>query len=179
MPRDSRNANRRLGVTFKILSSGKLTSSRILRHSPNSPSVKAVCESDPNATQPPASRTAAATARQLSSLPLRECKNEELLISSATWYFAAAWARQGAEVSLLAQTASAWLALCETDERLALVEPDDDEVAAVAMLEKIEDIKAHSLQLSEQNMDQAMGIIKSWLKNSPAEGGSRVPAKAA
>lgn len=35
-------------------------------------------------------------------------------------YFAAAWARQGAEVSLLAQTASAWLALCETDERLAL-----------------------------------------------------------
>ncbi len=69
--------------------------------------------------------------------------------------------------------------LPQTDERLALVEPDDDEVAAVAMLEKIEDIKAHSLQLSEQNMDQAMGIIKSWLKNSPAEGGSKVPAKAA
>lgn len=37
-------------------------------------------------------------------------------------YFAAAWARRGAEVSLIAQTASAWLALCETDERLALAQ---------------------------------------------------------
>lgn len=37
-------------------------------------------------------------------------------------YFAAAWARQGAEVSLIAQTANAWLALKETDERLALAQ---------------------------------------------------------
>ncbi len=67
--------------------------------------------------------------------------------------------------------------LPQTDERLALVEPDDEEMAAAAMLEKIEDIKAHALQLSEQNMDQAMGIIKSWLKNSgAAEAGSRLPA---
>ncbi len=69
--------------------------------------------------------------------------------------------------------------LPQTDERLALVEPDDEEVAAVAMLEKIEDIKAHSLQLSEQNMEQAMGIIKSWLKNPAAAEGTKVPAKAA
>ena len=69
--------------------------------------------------------------------------------------------------------------LPQTDERLALVEPDDDEMAAVAMLEKIEDIKAHALQLSEQNMEQSMGIIKSWLKNVSAAEGSRVPAKAA
>ena len=43
-------------------------------------------------------------------------------------------------------------------------------------LEKIEDIKAHALQLSEQNMDQAIGIIKSWLKEPAAE---KLPAKAA
>lgn len=54
--------------------------------------------------------------------------------------------------------------LPQSEERLALVEDDDEAVAATAMLEKIEDIKAHALQLSEQNMDQAVGIIKSWLK---------------
>ncbi|GAO25357.1 NodT family RND efflux system outer membrane lipoprotein [Alicycliphilus sp. B1] len=35
-------------------------------------------------------------------------------------YFAAEWAQRGATVSLIAQTANAWLALRETDERLAL-----------------------------------------------------------
>ncbi len=35
-------------------------------------------------------------------------------------YFAAEWVQRGATVSLVAQTANAWLALCETDERLAL-----------------------------------------------------------
>ena len=37
-------------------------------------------------------------------------------------YFAAGWAQQGATVSLVAQTANAWLALQETDERLALAQ---------------------------------------------------------
>ena len=37
-------------------------------------------------------------------------------------YFAAEWAQQGATLSLVAQTANAWLALCETDERLALAQ---------------------------------------------------------
>ncbi len=64
------------------------------------------------------------------------------------------------------------------DERLALVDDDDDAVAATAMLEKIEDIKAHALHLSEQNIDQALGIIKSWLKDSPKQG-VQVPARAA
>jgi len=64
------------------------------------------------------------------------------------------------------------------DERLALVDDDDDAVAATAILEKIEDIKAHSLHLSEQNIDQALGIIKSWLKDKQPQG-SQVPARAA
>ncbi len=65
--------------------------------------------------------------------------------------------------------------LPQTDERLALVEADEDTVAATAILEKIEDIKAHALQLSEQNMEQSVGIIKSWLK----EPTSKMPVKAA
>ena len=63
------------------------------------------------------------------------------------------------------------------DERLALVEEDSDTMMATAMLEKIEDIKVHALQLSEQNMEQAIGIIKSWLRE-PAQG-SNLPARAA
>ena len=68
--------------------------------------------------------------------------------------------------------------LPQSEERLALVEEDDEAVAATAMLEKIEDIKAHALQLSEQNLDQAVGIIRSWLKDS-GKSASSVPAKAA
>ncbi|MDR2160985.1 MAG: flagellar M-ring protein FliF [Desulfovibrio sp.] len=68
--------------------------------------------------------------------------------------------------------------LPQSDGRLALAEEDSDLAADTAILEKIEDIKAHALQLSEQNMDQALGIIKSWLKDSPASG-SQLPAKAA
>jgi flagellar M-ring protein FliF len=67
--------------------------------------------------------------------------------------------------------------LPQTEERLALVDQDPDTVAAAAMLEKIEDIKAHALQLSEQNMEQAMGIIKSWLKANGSA--AQPPAKAA
>jgi flagellar M-ring protein FliF len=63
------------------------------------------------------------------------------------------------------------------DERLALID-DDDAVAATAILEKIEDIKAHALHLSEQNIDQAIGILRSWLKDKPPQG-AQTPAKAA
>ena len=54
------------------------------------------------------------------------------------------------------------------DERLALIDGNDEAVEALAMLEKIEDIKAHAVQLSEQNMDQALGIIRNWLKSAEA-----------
>jgi flagellar M-ring protein FliF len=64
------------------------------------------------------------------------------------------------------------------DERLALVEDDDEAVAATVMLDKIEDIKAQAIQLSEQNIDQALGIIKSWLKDSPKTG-AQAPARVA
>jgi flagellar M-ring protein FliF len=71
--------------------------------------------------------------------------------------------------------------LPQAEERLALVDEDDETVAATAVLEKIEDIKAHALQLSEQNIDQAMGILKSWLKESGSGKSARssVPARAA
>jgi len=65
------------------------------------------------------------------------------------------------------------------DERLALIDDDDAAVAATAILEKIEDIKAHALHLSEQNIDQAMGILKSWLKEKQPVQGAQLPAKAA
>ncbi|MFV0422586.1 flagellar basal-body MS-ring/collar protein FliF [Oleidesulfovibrio sp.] len=51
------------------------------------------------------------------------------------------------------------------EERLALIEGEDD-LDAMDALKKIDDIKAHALQLSEQNMEQAVGILKSWLKDS-------------
>ncbi len=50
------------------------------------------------------------------------------------------------------------------EERLALMENSEEELDAMAVLEKIEDIKAHAIHLSEQNMEQAVGIIRSWLK---------------
>ncbi len=49
------------------------------------------------------------------------------------------------------------------EERLALIEGDED-MDALDALKKIEDIKAHAMQLAEQNMEQAVGILKSWLK---------------
>jgi flagellar M-ring protein FliF len=67
------------------------------------------------------------------------------------------------------------------DERLALIDDDDEAVVATAMLEKLEDIKVHALQLSEQNIEQAIGIIRSWLKegSGATAQGAAVPARAA
>ncbi|MCL1889707.1 MAG: flagellar M-ring protein FliF [Desulfovibrionaceae bacterium] len=65
------------------------------------------------------------------------------------------------------------------EERLALMDGSDEEMDAMAILEKIEDIKAHALHLSEQNIDQALGIIRNWLKKGEGAGGSKMPAKAA
>ena len=64
------------------------------------------------------------------------------------------------------------------EERLALVESDEEELDAIAILEKIEDIKAHALHLCEQNMEQAMGILRNWMKkDEPSK--EKVPARAA
>ena len=68
--------------------------------------------------------------------------------------------------------------LPQTDDRLALADDSEDAVTATAMLDKIEDIKVHALHLSEQNMEQALGIIKCWLKD-PKEEGHKTPARAA
>lgn len=54
--------------------------------------------------------------------------------------------------------------LPQGEERLALVEADEEELEAVEAVRKIEDIKAHAMQLSEQNMEQAVGVIRGWLK---------------
>lgn len=51
------------------------------------------------------------------------------------------------------------------EERLALIE-GSEEMDALDALRKIEDIKVHALQLAEQNMEQAVGIIRSWLKHA-------------
>jgi len=48
--------------------------------------------------------------------------------------------------------------------RLAIEEGEEEEDEAWDALRKIDDIRAHAIQLSEQNMDGAMAIIKSWLK---------------
>ncbi|THB70812.1 MAG: flagellar M-ring protein FliF [Desulfovibrio sp.] len=54
--------------------------------------------------------------------------------------------------------------LPEGEERLALMEADEEEVEAMDALKKIDDIKAHAQQLSEQNFDQAVAILRSWMK---------------
>jgi flagellar M-ring protein FliF len=56
--------------------------------------------------------------------------------------------------------------LPEGEERLALIEADEEEADALDALKKIEDIKAHAQQLSEQNLDQAMAILRGWMRKS-------------
>ena len=53
--------------------------------------------------------------------------------------------------------------LPQPDERLAIEEIDEETLSATIILDKIEDIRAHALQMSEQNMDQALGVLKTWL----------------
>lgn len=57
--------------------------------------------------------------------------------------------------------------LPEGEGRIALIEADDDE-DTLASLRKIDDIRAHAMQLCDQNMDGAMAIIKNWLKQEAA-----------
>ncbi len=49
------------------------------------------------------------------------------------------------------------------DERLALAEAEMDEEALDAA-RRLENIKAQALQLSESNMDQAVQVLKGWIK---------------
>ena len=50
------------------------------------------------------------------------------------------------------------------EDRLALIEADE-EMDALDALKKIEDVKAHTLQLCEQNMEQAISILRGWIKD--------------
>jgi flagellar M-ring protein FliF len=54
--------------------------------------------------------------------------------------------------------------LPEGEGRIALTEGEEEDEEAIDALRKLEDIKAHALQLSESNMDGTMAIIKAWLK---------------
>ena len=45
---------------------------------------------------------------------------------------------------------------------LALLE-GEEEMDALDALKQIDDIKSHTLHLCEQNMDQAIGILRSWM----------------
>lgn len=56
--------------------------------------------------------------------------------------------------------------LPEGEERLALMEGENEEVEAMDALRKIEDIKAHTMQLTEQNMEQAINILRNWVKEA-------------
>jgi flagellar M-ring protein FliF len=58
--------------------------------------------------------------------------------------------------------------LPEGEGRIALTEGEEGDEEAMDALRKLEDIRAHALQLSESNMDGAMAIIKSWLKEEAA-----------
>ncbi len=49
------------------------------------------------------------------------------------------------------------------EDRLALIEADE-ELDALDAMKKIEDVKAHTLQLCEQNMEQAISILRGWMK---------------
>lgn len=101
LPRRSRKSSRRRGLTLRIRSCGNSTSAMMRSQCSKPPSEKAMCESEPSANQPPASRTAAAMARQLSSLPLREWVNDELFSSNATSYLAAAAATAAISIGYL------------------------------------------------------------------------------
>jgi Flagellar biosynthesis/type III secretory pathway lipoprotein len=60
------------------------------------------------------------------------------------------------------------------ESRLALLE-SEEELEPVDALKQIEDIKAHAINLAEQNMDQAVSILRGWLN----AGGSPVEQRAA
>ena len=78
-------------------------------------------------------------------------------------YFAAGWAQQGATVSLVAQTANAWLALQETDERLALAQRAlDNRAEALRIFGRRVDVGATSrLDLTQVRMlhQQAQALV--------------------
>ncbi|SHN56538.1 flagellar basal-body MS-ring/collar protein FliF [Desulfovibrio litoralis] len=58
------------------------------------------------------------------------------------------------------------------EERLALIEGIAESEVFEA-IQKIEDIKAHALQLSEQNMEQAVSIIRQWSKEPEGAKGAK------
>ena len=58
------------------------------------------------------------------------------------------------------------------ESQLALLEGEDD-FEQVDMLRQIEDIKAHAINMAEQNMDQAVSILRSWLNQEGASVGQR------
>ena len=57
--------------------------------------------------------------------------------------------------------------LPEAGERLAIDDSDLDE-EALDTARRLENAKAQALQLSEKNMDQAVQVLKSWLKQEAA-----------
>ena len=64
------------------------------------------------------------------------------------------------------------------EERIAIEEMSDEELVSPVVSETIEDIKAHALQLSEQNMDQALNILKGWVNDQTSANTGNMPATA-
>jgi len=59
--------------------------------------------------------------------------------------------------------------LPEGQQRLALVESEEEEGEGLDAMRKIEDIKAEAVQMSDQNLDQAASVIKMWVREEMAK----------
>lgn len=62
------------------------------------------------------------------------------------------------------------------EERIAIEEVSEEELVSPVIADNLEDIKAHALQLSEQNMDQAINILKGWIGDTANAKDSNMPA---
>lgn len=62
------------------------------------------------------------------------------------------------------------------EERIAIEELSDEELVSPVVTDSFEDIKAHALQLSEQNMDQAINILRVWINDKTEAATASLPA---
>jgi len=51
------------------------------------------------------------------------------------------------------------------EARAAELDRFDEEADEFDMLQRLEDIKAHALQLAEHNMEQTVMVLRGWMKN--------------
>ncbi|MEG1609658.1 MAG: flagellar basal-body MS-ring/collar protein FliF [Bilophila sp.] len=64
-----------------------------------------------------------------------------------------------------AQEEAARVAVEEANRAAAEADQLDEEEDEFGMLQRLEDIKAHALQLAEHNMEQSITVLRGWMKN--------------